>query len=113
MSRDGRARKPDSRERGRISSDDSGQWAMLAFNQITDRLDRIDDRFDRLDDRLDRIDDRFDRLERAVENLKKVVWTAAGAILAFGVIASALFGFTDLITGMAPVEITIQRLPVP
>ena len=99
MSRDGRARKPDSRERGRISSDDSGQWAMAAFNQITDRLDRIDDR--------------LDRIEGAVGNLKKVVWTAAGAILAFGVIASALFGFTDLITGMAPVEITIQRLPVP
>ena len=46
-------------------------------------------------------------------NLKKVVWTAAGVILAFGVIASVLFGFTDLITGMGPVEITIQRLPVP
>ncbi len=43
----------------------------------------------------------------------KVVWTAAGVILAFGVIASILFGFTDLVTGMAPVEITIQRLPVP
>lgn len=99
MSRDGRARKPDSRERGRISSDDSGQWAMLTFNQITDRLDRIDDR--------------LDRIEGAVGNLKKVVWTAAGVILTFGVIASVLFGFTDLITGMAPVEITIQRLPVP
>lgn len=66
---------------------------MVAFNQITYRLDRI---------------------EGAVENLKKVVWTAAGVILAFGVIASVLFGFTDhLITGMGPVEITIQRLPVP
>ena len=72
---------------------------MVAFNQITTRFDRIDDR--------------FDRIEKAVENLKKVVWTAAGVILAFSVIASILFGFTDLITGMAPAQITIQRLPVP
>lgn len=72
---------------------------MVAFNQITYRLDRIDDR--------------LDRIEGAVGNLKKVVWTAAGAIFMLGVIASILFGFTDLITGMAPVEITIQRLPVP
>ena len=99
MSRDGPARKPDSREKGRSSPDDSGQWVMMAFNQITYRLDRIDDR--------------LDRIEGAVGNLKKVVWTAAGVILAFSVIASILFGFTDLITGMAPVQITIQRLPVP
>lgn len=92
MSRDGPARKPDSREKGRSSPDDSGQWVMMAFNQITGRLDRI---------------------EKAVENLKKVVWTAAGVILAFGIIASVLFGFRGLITEMAPVEITIQRLPVP
>ena len=106
MSRGGEARKPDSHEMGRSPPDDSGQWAMVAFNRITTRLDRIDDRFDR-------IDDRFDRIEKAVENLKKVVWTAAGVILAFSVIASILFGFTDLVTGMAPVQITIQRLPVP
>ena len=99
MSRGGEARKPDSREMGRSPPDDSGQWAMAAFNRITYRLDRIDDR--------------LDRIEGAVGNLKKVVWTAAGVILAFSVIASVLFGFTDLITGMGPVEITIQRLPVP
>ena len=106
MSRGGEARKPDSHEMGRSPPGDSGQWAMVAFNQITTRLDRIDDR-------LDRIDGRLDRIEGAVGNLKKVVWTAAGVIFMLGVIASILFGFTDLITGMAPVQITIQRLPVP
>ena len=104
MSGDGRARKPDSPDKRPTPPDDSGQWAMLAFNQITDRLDRIDARFDRIDDRLDRI-------EGAVGSLKKVVWTAAGVILALGFIASVLFGFTDLVTEMVPVEITIRSLP--
>lgn len=106
MNRDEPERKPDSLEKRRAPMDDSGQWAMLAFNQITDRLDRIDARFDRVDARLDRI-------EGAVGNLKKVVWTAAGVILALGFVASVLFGFTDLVTSMVPVEITIRSLPAP
>ena len=106
MSRGGPERKPDSLEKRQAPTDDSGQWAMLAFNQITDRLDRIDARFDRVDARLDRI-------EGAVGNLKKVVWTAAGVILALGFIASVVFGFTDLVARMIPVEITIRSLPAP
>ena len=99
MSRDGLARKPDSPDKRPSPPDESGQWAMLAFNQITDRLDRIDAR--------------LDRIEGAVGNLKKVVWTVAGVILAFGFMASVLFGFTDLVTKMIPVEITIRSLPAP
>ncbi len=99
MSRGGPERKPDSLEKRQAPTDDSGQWAMLAFNQITDRLDRIDAR--------------LDRIEGAVGNLKKVVWTAAGVILALGFIASVVFGFTDLVARMIPVEITIRSLPAP
>ena len=95
-------RKPDEHGKNRGASGESSQWLMYALNQINARLDRIESD----------IQSDLQGLRTSVGNIKKVIWTAAGVIIAVGLIGTFLFGLGDLVTKV-PFEITIRNQPPP
>ena len=98
MSEEDLERKPDEHGKNRGASGESSQWLMYALNQINARLDRIESD--------------LQGLRTSVGNIKKVIWTAAGVIIAVGLIGTFLFGLGDLITKV-PFEITIRNQSPP
>ena len=66
----------------------------------------------KIDARLDRIENNIRDLGTSIGNIKKVIWTAAGVIIAVAFIGTFLFGLGDLITKI-PFEITIRNQPPP
>ena len=80
------------------ASGESSQWSMHSLNKI--------------DTRFDRIENDIRGLGTSIGNIKKVIWTAAGVIIAVGFIGTFLFGLGDLITKI-PFEITIRNQPPP
>lgn len=102
MNGDERERKQDDYGKNPFPGDTS-QWAMFALNQINTRLTNIESDVRGLSDDI-RV------LGRSVDNMKKVIWTAAGVVIAVGVIGGILVGFLDLLTKI-PFEINIQNTP--
>lgn len=98
MNGEGQEKKPDEHGKNPGASGEPSQWMMIALNQINARLDRIES-------------DIRD-LGTSIGNIKKMIWTAAGVIIAVGLIGTFLFGLGDLINKI-PFEITIGNQPPP
>ena len=107
MNDDERARRPDSTDKNREPAAGSSQWLMYTLNQINGRLGRIEDEIRELG-KSTKGD--IEELKRSVGTVTKVIWTAAGVIVALGLIGSFLFELGDLITKI-PFEITIKNPP--
>ena len=72
MNGEGQEKKPDEHGKNPGASGEPSQWMMIALNQINARLDRIES-------------DIRD-LGTSIGNIKKMIWTAAGVIIAVGLI---------------------------
>ena len=109
MNGDERARRPDSIDKNREPPAGSSQWLMYALNQINTRLDRIEEDIRALG-KSTKSD--IQEIKGSVDTVKKVIWTAAGLVIAIGLLGSFLFELGDLITKI-PFEITIKNPPGP
>lgn len=109
MNDDERVRRPDSTDKNREAPAGLSQWFMNVLNQINARLDRTEEDIRELG-KSTKGD--VQEIKKAVDNIKKVIWIAAGVIIAMSILASFLFELGDVIT-KTPFEITIKNHPAP
>ena len=92
---------------------DKNEDGKLSREEFPERQRRL---FDRIDADIRALGqstkDDIQELKKSVDTAKKIIWTAAGIVIAIGLLGSFLFESGDLIAGI-PFEITIKSPPGP